>query len=215
LIAERVLSKRPVHLLRLKAAHDGYTNAITRLDGSPDDDRAQDQTPIHEANGWASMHRATYTPDRVFETIPEALRAVRQLERRGFTIVEADGDPAIRHAYPYDYRVFVMPAPQRISDVFREPHAAPSPAGGDAGHGRLRVGDFRPLRRQRAGRLRGHAASQRVPLRARATGSAPVERLDIGEAQIRQFLRSPIGWRSPRASNSSRSIIRWSRPTSR
>lgn len=194
LIAERVLSKRPVHLLRLKAAHDGYTNAVTRLDGSPDDDRAQDQTPIHEANGWASMHRATYTPDRVFETIPEGLRAVRRLERRGFTIVEADGDPAIRHAYPYDYRVFVMPAPQRISDVFREPHAAAvalqEVMQDTAAFASEIFGLFDGDGLDDSAGVRHH---KECPSRARATGSAPVERLDIGEAQIRQFLRSPIG----------------------
>jgi len=40
-------------------------------------------------------------------------------DRHGLVIIEADADPILRNAYPYDFRLFVMPAPQRMNEVFR------------------------------------------------------------------------------------------------
>ncbi len=184
LIAERVL-KRPVHLLRLKAAHDGYTNAVLRQEATAGDP---------QVNGWASVHQASYTPDRVFETIPEALRAVRELERRGFTIVEAEGDPVIRHAYPWDYRAFVMASPQQVSEVFREPQAAAIAL-------QQVMQDTAAFASEIFGLFDGDGLDDSAGVRhrkkrtpgRRAAGTGAVEHLDIGESQIRQFLRSPIG----------------------
>ena len=60
-----------------------------------------------------------YTPDRVFETLPDALRMIRESEHRPFVVMEADADPALRHAYPYDYRAFIMRPPADLHEVFR------------------------------------------------------------------------------------------------
>ncbi len=111
LIVREVLH-RPAHLVRLHPARDGYTNAVEPLN-----------CPAHGTH-WASRHRVTYTPERIFETLPDSLRAVRALDPAGLAVIEADGDPAVRHAYPYDYRVFVMPSPTDLHDVFREPKDA-------------------------------------------------------------------------------------------
>ena len=114
MIAEHVLTS-PGHYLRMCLAKDEHTNAVVALDPS---------RHAKVGDGWASMHAVAYTADRVFETLPDGLRTVRELDRRGFAVIEADADPALRHAYPYDYRVFVMPAPQDLHAVFRTPEAA-------------------------------------------------------------------------------------------
>jgi len=74
--------------------------------------------------GVASARWITYDEDRVFEFLPTALSEIHRRDRRGLVIIEGDADPLLRHAYPYDWRVFVMPSPQRMSDVFRSPHEA-------------------------------------------------------------------------------------------
>lgn len=65
-----------------------------------------------------------YDPARVFETLPDALTAIHRRDRRGCVVIEADADPNLRHAYPYDCRIFVMPAPNEVHDVFRTPQQA-------------------------------------------------------------------------------------------
>ncbi len=105
----------PPHYLRLQAAHDTHTNAVLACVPGADD---------AFGSGWASLHQVSYTLDRLFETIPEGLRTVRRLDRDGFVVIEADADPALRHAYPYDYRVFIMTAPSDVFEVFRTPDAA-------------------------------------------------------------------------------------------
>ncbi len=43
----------------------------------------------------------------------------------GSVVLEAETDPVLRHAYPYDHRIFMMPTPATINAVFRDPrHAA-------------------------------------------------------------------------------------------
>ncbi len=58
------------------------------------------------------------------ETLPEALTAIHKRDRFGSVVIEADADPTLRHAYPYDHRVFVMPIPSAVHDVFRDPSRA-------------------------------------------------------------------------------------------
>lgn len=180
LVAREVLD-RPAHYLRLKAAGDGHTNAI--LGGIP----ASETVP---PSGWASQHLVTYTADRVFETVPDALRKVRRLERAAFAVVEADADPALRHAYTYDYRVFVMACPDSVHRVFRTPEAATealqevmqdtaafaSEIFGlfDAGSLDDSFGvEYHPPVSDRAGRR--------------------LEHLEVSESQIHQFFKSPLG----------------------
>ena len=75
--------------------------------------------------GVASARWLEYDSERIFEILPEALAAIHRRDRYGSVVIEADADPDLRHAYPYDHRVFVMPMPEQVADVFREPgHAA-------------------------------------------------------------------------------------------
>ena len=113
LVVDEVLG-RPVHLLRMRRSRDEHTNAILRDETIPGPDRAR----------WRSSHLIQYTPQRVFETLPEALRTVRKLDREAMIVVEADTDAVLRHAFPYDYRVFVMPPPVRLDAVFRDEKSA-------------------------------------------------------------------------------------------
>lgn len=76
------------------------------------------------ATGLASARRLDYDAERVFEILPEALTAIHRADRFGAVLIEADADPVLRHAYPYDHRVFVMPVPETVNTVFRDPTRA-------------------------------------------------------------------------------------------
>ena len=181
LILQEVLNQ-PVHLVRLRPARDGHTNAVEQAECLEDDP------------GWASRHCVTYTAERVFETLPEAVRAARQCNPNGLAIIEADGDPAIRHAYPYDYRLFVMPPPAQIHEVFRVPK--------DAAVALQEVmQDTAAFASEIFGLFDAKALDDSVGVRhSKVTipGLRPgmprrFERLDIAETQLRHFLGSPIG----------------------
>lgn len=182
LVAEEVL-KRPVHYLRMRLAPDGHTNAILK------------HKPEKEAgvvgNGWQSVHEVTYTDDRVFETLPDGLRAVRRLDRHGFIVIEADTNPSLRHAYPYDYRVFVMPAPTEVYTVFREPRAAAEAL-------QQVMQDTASFASEIFGLFDAAGLDDSLGVRHQAPKHdlrqiEQVEQLDIAEAQLRQFLNSPLG----------------------
>jgi hypothetical protein len=75
--------------------------------------------------GVASARWLEYDDEHVFEILPGALAAIHRQDHNGAVVIEADADPTLRCAFPYDYRVFVMPVPSRVSEVFRDPsHAA-------------------------------------------------------------------------------------------
>ncbi|HOA74660.1 MAG TPA: hypothetical protein PL151_02190 [Phycisphaerae bacterium] len=181
-LAEHVLDRKP-HYLRLEAAHDSYTNAVWACEAREDD--------VIGAS-WASAHRVSYTHDRLFETIPEGLRAIRRQERDGFAIVEADADPTLRHAYPYEYRIFIMTAPPDIYTIFRTPDAAAA-----ALHQVLQ--DTAAFASEIFGLFDDDVFDDSIgvehsrPSPAEYAGGTRVERLNIAEAQIRHFLSSPLG----------------------
>jgi len=71
-------------------------------------------------SGVASARWLEYDAEHIFEILPEALTAIYKRDRYGSVVIEADADPALRHAYPYDHRVFVMPNPGSTKEVFRD-----------------------------------------------------------------------------------------------
>lgn len=71
--------------------------------------------------GVASARWLEYCPERVFELIQDALSGIHKADRFGAVLIEADADPVLRHAYPYDHRIFVMPTPPQLGEVFRHP----------------------------------------------------------------------------------------------
>lgn len=74
--------------------------------------------------GVASARWVEYDGEHTFEVLHEALAVVHKNDRYGSVVIEADADPALRNAYPYDHRVFVMPLPSCVDSVFRDPSCA-------------------------------------------------------------------------------------------
>lgn len=182
LLAEQVFEDR-THYLRLQAAADRHTNAVLAY-----------AINANDAIGttWASTHRVSYTVDRLFETIPEGLRVVRKLQRTSVALIEADADPSLRHAYPYDYRIFVMSAPADIYTVFRTPDAAGSAL-------QQVLQDTAAFASEIFGLFGdeefddGIGVEHYRPTEQEIAGGQQVERLNIAEAQLRHFLNSPLG----------------------
>ncbi|MCH7813085.1 MAG: hypothetical protein IID40_03600, partial [Planctomycetes bacterium] len=69
--------------------------------------------------GVRSAHWLNYAEDLIFEVLPETLTRIYKSDRHGSVLIEADADPHLRHVYPYDRRIFIMPAPEALTDVFR------------------------------------------------------------------------------------------------
>lgn len=105
------LWKSPPHYIRLVAC------------GS---DKRQPKPTTKSASefGVATARWLEYDPERIFEMLPAALAEIHRKDRFGSVVIEADADPALRCAYSYDHRVFVMPMPADVRDVFRDPERA-------------------------------------------------------------------------------------------
>lgn len=116
-----------------------------------------------------------YVPDRIFETLPEALANIHKKDRYGSVVIEADADPNLRCAYPYDHRLFVMPKPSAVHEVFRDPTRA--------AHELRRVLDDTAA-----------FASEIFGLFAdRGDGEPSEERSELSATGMRGFLYSPLG----------------------
>ena len=105
------LWKREPHYLRL-------------VQGGSDKHRPKKCAVNPEDCGVSSARWIEYQEERIFEILPEALAEIHLRDPNGSVVVEADADPAMRCAYPYDHRVFVMPVPTSIDQVFRDPTSA-------------------------------------------------------------------------------------------
>lgn len=77
-------------------------------------------------SGVATSRWVEFSGSDVFEILPETMTAIQREDPDGSVVIEADSDPGLRCAYAYDHRVFVMPVPTRISEVFRDPSQAAS-----------------------------------------------------------------------------------------
>ncbi len=127
--------------------------------------------------GIATARWLEVQADHVFETLPEALAAIHKRDRYGSVVIEADADSILRCAYPYDHRVFVMPVPQTIDEVFRDSSSA-----------------AREL--QRALDDTAAFASEIFGLFSHGREDDPMpseERADLTETNMRGFLYSPLG----------------------
>lgn len=127
--------------------------------------------------GVATARWLEYDEEHIFAILPEALSTIHKGDRYGSVVVEADADPTLRCAYPYDHRVFVMPLPGSIGEVFRDTtHAA---------HELRRVLDDTAA-----------FASEIFGLFDRDGGDETdpsEERPDLTATQMRGFLYSPLG----------------------
>ena len=87
-----------------------------------DGDKRRPEPSLHQPKscGVASARWLEYEREHVFEILPEALAAIHKRDRYGSVVIEADADPSMRCAYPYDHRIFVMPVPSGVAEVFRD-----------------------------------------------------------------------------------------------
>ena len=81
------------------------------------------QKPIPPC-GVSTARWLEYDAEHVFEVLPDGLAAIHRRDRNGAVVIEADADPNLRHAYPYDHKVFVMAMPNVVSEVFKDPSCA-------------------------------------------------------------------------------------------
>ena len=107
---DRLWKTKP-HYIRLFEAASACVGA--RSDPAP--------TDVGEV---ASTRHLVYDAEHIFEILPESLTEIHHQDRFGCVVIEADADAALRHAYPYDHRVFVMPAPYCLKQIFRDPARA-------------------------------------------------------------------------------------------
>ena len=105
LMIDEVLD-RAWHYVRLSAVNGGKRPPIG-------------VAPPSQPCAVASAQWLCYEHDRIFEMLPELLAAIHRRDQSGTVVIEADADPVLRHAYPYDRELFVVPAPRSLSDMFR------------------------------------------------------------------------------------------------
>jgi len=133
-----------------------------------------------------------YTSDRCFEIIAEVLRNLSPTGSSLLVVLEADGDPCLRYAYPYDRRIFVMPAPGDVYDVFRTPEQAAIAL-------KKVMEDTASFAAEIFGLFDEDALGDDVGVEHVRGGSmwsweqAAEEILQVDETQLRNFLDSPIG----------------------
>jgi len=127
--------------------------------------------------GVATASWLDFDPERIIEVLSDTLTAIHKSDRYGTVLIEADADPALRCAYPYDHRIFVMPVPSMIEDVFRDPQRA-------AVELQRVLDDTASFASEIFGLFSGDSVNEVDPSE---------ERVDMSDSQMRHFLYSPLG----------------------
>lgn len=161
------LWKKPPHYIRLVKTGSGKSAAKSKS-------AAKQPTPKCNV---ASARWIDFTEDRVFEMLPEALEEIHREDRYGAVVIEADAEPSLRFAYPYDHRVFVMPRPASMQEVFRDPRQAASEL-------RHALDDTAAFASEIFGLLQGSAED---------SVEASEDRPELSGTNMRGFLYSPLG----------------------
>jgi hypothetical protein len=167
---------RPPHYIRLYPSPPVGTPSLRLADES-------------DLAGMASVQRSEYTPDRVFEILPEVLGKVRRQKRFATVLIEADADPCLRHAFPYDHRIFVMSAPDEVYRVFRRPAEASASL-------KEVMEDTSAFASEIFGLFEDASWGDEEGVRHRKrvrTEEGVEEQLEVSEQQVRRFLGSPLG----------------------
>lgn len=81
-------------------------------------------TIVSMMDGMRETRQVMYTPERIFEQLPAALKTIKLQRRWATVLLETDADPGFRHAGPFDVRLFVAPAARDVHEVFRTPAEA-------------------------------------------------------------------------------------------
>ncbi len=135
------------------------------------------KAPKEKDCGVATARWLEYDETRIYEILADALTTIHKKDRYGSVVLEADADPTLRHAYPYDHRIFVMPMPGAIQEVFRDPARA-------ADELRRVLDDTAVF----ASEMFGMFSTPEVD-----PGDPSEERADLSKTHMRGFLYSPLG----------------------
>ena len=142
-----------------------------------------------KTTGLASWKRINYDAERIFEFLPECLTEIAEMDVSRTVLIEADADPGLRYAFPYDHRIFVMPAPVRVFDVFRTP--------GEAAVALRGVMDDTVAFASEIFGMFDPDADEDDPVtrlqRIGERGAVTEERAEITPIQMRRFVNSPLG----------------------
>ncbi len=138
--------------------------------------------------GLASWKRVNYDEQHIFEFLPECLADIAEMGASTTVLIEADADPGLRYAFPYDHRIFVMPAPAQIAEVFRTPSEAAQAL-------REVMDDTAAFASEIFGLFDPDADEDDAPIihRIGERGAVTEERLEITSVQMRRFVNSPLG----------------------
>ena len=141
-----------------------------------------------KAAGLASWKRLNYDADHIFEFLPECLNEIAATDSSRTVLIEADADPGLRYAFPYDHRIFVMPAPTLISDVFRRPDEAAQAM-------REVMNDTAAFASEIFGLFDPDAEEEESSsmLQISERGAVTEKRVEITPVQMRRFVNSPLG----------------------
>ncbi|UCG16810.1 MAG: hypothetical protein JSV19_02000 [Phycisphaerales bacterium] len=148
---------------------------LTRADG--DKQKPVCVTVPAEDCGVVSACWVQYDAGKIFELLPEKLAAIHRRDRSSDIIIEADADPSLRYAYPYNARLFVMAAPSSVSELFRTDARAAEAL-------RAALDDTTTF----AAEMFGLCGESAVP-----EDDSHEDRPKLTASQMRRFLRSPLG----------------------
>jgi energy-coupling factor transporter ATP-binding protein EcfA2 len=173
-------------LINEVCSHQPHYIRLTEKTGTKHPPR---QAPACGDCGVATATWVTYERDRVFETLPETLAAVQKHDELGCVLIEADTDPNLRHAYPYDTQLFTVPAPARVEDIFRTPQQTRQALQAMMNDSVAFAGEIFGLtpdgQRRRAART-GAGSDGHV-------SDGLGQRADMSDSQIMHLMRSPLG----------------------
>jgi len=183
-LIDEICTSQP-HYIRL-AAMDGTKRPPVVARGAFQDGRVRDC-------GVATATWISYDPARVFETLPETLAAVQRRDRVGCVLIEADTDPNLRHAYPYDTQIFTIPSPQRVGDVFRSPSEMRIALQTALNDTCVFAGEVFGLNVENDGSVGGDGAISRDIGMDDSRAGIRRERPDMSDTQIANLMHSPLG----------------------
>ncbi len=175
-LAASALSGDPPHLIRLVRNANCIGPVVTEAVGP--------RHPVLRGH-WT----VPYSQDLAFELIPQAVHQIRRGEKLVTMLLEADADPALRYAFTYTHRIFILRTPREIRDVFRTSNQAALALRDVLDDTAAFASEIFGLFGQE---LLDESEGVRVTQQEKTPGH--VERhVEVSGAQMRRFLNSPLG----------------------
>ena len=136
--------------------------------------------------GLDSSTRRIISSDLAFEAVPAEIDRLHRRREHTLVLVETDAEPCFRHAYTYDARVFVMPCPGSLNEVFRSREEAEAAA-------QRALDDTGEFAQEIFGLPRDAPPKPRV--RDRITGFDPPAATDERDRSVLAFVDAALGSR--------------------